>query len=203
MTQPMLRESIWDVANLRWEHGPSPVQCVFRKGRGGWEPWVIVAESAVMNRAGKRGLGLYAARHFRRDEFVGRYEGRVIRAFVNREEALASPECMRLVRRGRDKLITRRVSNDSGVELVDGEDCPPPFLHRINDPRGSGLRSNIELTPGGWVKVIQREVLAFDLDAGLDANIRSELRFSYGDDYWSIMERLGNTAELPLEVDSG
>lgn len=198
----MLRESNWDVVNLHWEHGPSPVQCVFRKGRGGWEPWVIVAESALMNRVGKRGLGLYAARRFRRDEFVGRYGGSVIKAFANRGEALASPECMRLVRRGRDKLITRRVSQGSGIELVDGEGGQPPFLHRTNDPRGSGLRSNVELTPGGWLKVIQREVPAFDIDANLDANIRSEIRFSYGDDYWRIMERLGNTADLPLEVDS-
>ena len=32
-----------------------------------------------------------------------------------------------LVRRGRDKLITRRVSQGSGIELVDGEGGPPPF----------------------------------------------------------------------------
>lgn len=201
MTQAMLRESRWDVVDLHWEHGPSPVQCVFRKGRRGWEPWVLVAESALMNRVGKSGLGLYAARRFRRDEFVGRYGGRVIKTFASRDAALASPECARRVRRGRDKLITRNASHGRGVELVDGEDGPPPFLHRINDPRGTRSRSNAELTPGGWIRVLQRSVPAFDLDVGIDANIKSELCVSYGSGYWSMMERLGTTADMALEVD--
>ena len=53
------------------------------------------------------------------------------------------------MRRGGDKLITRRPTHGAGVELVDGDGGPPPYLHRINDPRLSGLRANVELTPGG------------------------------------------------------
>jgi hypothetical protein len=41
-TQAALRDAEWDVAALNWEHGPSPVQCVFRRVQGGgWEPWVF------------------------------------------------------------------------------------------------------------------------------------------------------------------
>ena len=47
-TQAALRGAEWDVVELNWEHGPSPVNCVFRRVRGdSWEPWVIVARSAI------------------------------------------------------------------------------------------------------------------------------------------------------------
>lgn len=66
-SQRSLRESEWDVAALHWPHGQG--QCVFRRGRGGWEPWVVVARSAVLHRVRRDGLGLYASRPFRRDEY--------------------------------------------------------------------------------------------------------------------------------------
>ena len=68
-SQRSLRESEWDVAALHWPHGQG--QCVFRRGRGGWEPWVVVARSAVLHRVRRDGLGLYASRPFRRDEYTG------------------------------------------------------------------------------------------------------------------------------------
>ena len=148
---------------------------------------MIVARSAVMQRVGRRGLGLYAARSFKQDDYLGLYDGQVIGTFASRDAALASPACARLVRRGHDKLITRRRSHGGGVELVDGESGGPPFLHRMNDPRGTGMRANVELTPGGWVKVTQRRVPAFDLQQGVDANIGAELRLAYGDEYWGMI----------------
>lgn len=201
MSRSTLRDAVFDVATLHWEHGPTPIQCVFRRGRRGWEPWVVVAESAIMRRAGKTGLGLYAARSFRRDEYVGRYDGKIVGEYATRDEALASTACKRLVRRGKDKLITRRRREGPGVELVDGADGPPPFLHRINDPRGSGKRSNVDLTPGGWIRIRQRRVPAFDIDRGVDDNIDAELRFSYGDDYWNLISHVGG-AQLPVTLDS-
>ena len=54
------------------------VRCVFRRlPRGDWEPWVLVAESCIMRRVGRSGLGLYAARGFKHDELVGAYGGAV------------------------------------------------------------------------------------------------------------------------------
>ena len=191
-SQAALRDAEWDVVDLRWEHGPSPVQCVFRRTRGGWEPWVIVAQSAVMARAGREGLGLYAARSFKRDDYIGQYDGEVVGRFKSREEAVASVAARRLLAQGRDKLITR---NRGAVELVDGENGGPPFLHRMNDPRGSGLRANVELTWGGWVMATQTRVPAFKLYRGTEANIASELRLSYTDEYW----RLG-TKKAPIDL---
>ena len=200
-TQAALRDAAWDVAELQWAHGESPISCVFRRVRNGWEPWIIVAESAIMRRAGVRGLGLYAARTFRKDDYVGRYDGHVVGVFASREAALASPACRRLVMQGHDKLITRRPTRGSGVELVDGVSGGPPFLHRMNDPRGTSVYANVELTPGGWVQVVQRSVSPFDLNKGVDANIRAELRLSYGEEYWAVISRLGTRSEYAIEID--
>ena len=48
-SQSALRDAEWDVADLHWEAGPPggrTVRCVFRRVAGGWEPWVVEAESA-------------------------------------------------------------------------------------------------------------------------------------------------------------
>ena len=49
--------------------------------------------------------------------------------------------------------------------------------------------------------MVQARVPAFDLDAGIDANAGAELRFSYGDEYWELVDRIGTSAEYALEVD--
>ena len=186
-----------------WQHGPqgpTSVQCVFRRVQGGWEPWVIVAQSAIMQRVGRRGLGLYAARSFKQNDFLGRYDGSVKGTFANRDAALASAACRKLVQKGHDKLITRNLHH-GGVELVDGETGGPPFLHRMNDPRGTQMKANVHLTPGGWVRVAQLRVPAFDLQQGLDANIKAELRLEYGKEYWKMMDGLGTNAAHAIEVD--
>ena len=134
---------------------------------------------------------------------VGAYGGAVVGTYASRQAALASRECARLVRRGHDKLITRRPPDGGrGVELVDcDQGGGPPLLHRINDPRGTRLQPNVALTAGGWIQVVQRRVPAFDLDKDHEGNAASELRFSYGDEeYWELMERLGGSAEYALDV---
>ena len=208
-----LRGCEWDVCDLHWAHGSTRemrrAQCVFRRvplgaSRSEWAPWVLVAESCILRRVGKRGLGLYAARGFRRDDLVGLYEGAVVGTYPTRQAALDSRECARLVRRGHDKLITRRPRDGGrGVELVDGDRGGGlPLLHRINDPRGTRLQPNVALTPGGYIQVTQARVPAFDLEQDHEGNAASELRFSYGDEeYWDLMERLGGSAEYALEVD--
>lgn len=203
-SQAELKDAEWDVANLHWEAGPrekKTVRCVFRRIAGGWEPWVIEAESALLQRVGSHGLGLYTARTLKFQDVIGRYDGQVVGTFANRDAALASPQCASLVRHGADKLITRRPRQGPGVELVDGATSGPPFLPRINDPRGTRLQPNVELTPGGWARVTQRRVPAFDLAANIEANIGAELRLSYGDEYWDLVRRIGGSTEYALEVD--
>ena len=163
---------------------------------------MIEAESALLRRVGRRGLGLYAARAFKFEDYLGRYDGQVVGTYASRDAALASAQCASRVRHGADKLITRRPSHGPGVELVDGATSGPPFLPRMNDPtRGTRLQPNVELTPGGWVKVTQRRVPTFNLAADLDANVGAELRLSYGDDYWDHIARIGSSAEYAVVLD--
>jgi hypothetical protein len=210
-SQAALRASEWDVADVHWEHGATreqrSAQCVFRKGppHHAWEPWVVVAESCILHRVGRRGLGLYWAgrRRLQQGDFVGLYEGAVVGTYPTRQAALDSPQCARLVRKGHDKLITRRPRDGGrGVELVDGDQGGGlPLLHYINDPRGTRLHPNVALTPGGYIQAVQARVPAFDLERDLEGNAASELRFSYGDeDYWDLMERLGTSAHYALDV---
>ena len=198
-TQAALRDAEWDVVDLLWEHGPSPIQCVFRRIRGGWEPWVIVARSAIMARVGREGLGLYAARSFKQGQFLGRYSGEVVGRFRNREEALASAGARRLLAHGNDKLLTV-VPARGGVELIDGESAGPPFFQRMNDPIGTRLSANVRVTSGGWVEVKQKRIPAFRMSKSVEQNIASELRFEYGSEYWDLMSRLGSK-DAPIDLD--
>ena len=72
-TQAVLRNSEWDEENVQYHN--QTVTVVFRRSRGQepYEPWVIVAPSALMNRVGVSGLGLYAAKPMKKDQFVGKY----------------------------------------------------------------------------------------------------------------------------------
>lgn len=169
-----------------WPNGPAQckhVTCVYRRSKPAdeWQPWVVVAPSALLHRLGVSGRGLYAARAFRREERIGQYGGTVLGTFASRDEALASPFCGP----DRDKLITRRPSEGGpGVQLVCGHAAGPPFLQLINDPRGTRLGANVRLTQGGWVIALRARAKRFDLRRGLEANIGAELRLAYGDDFW-------------------
>ena len=198
-----LRNSEWDETDLHYPHTSSEkVACVFRKGapKHEWQPWVLVGESQILKSLGRVGKGVYAARSFPRDALVGRYEGTVVGAYDSRQEALASEEARRLVRRGHDKLMTRRLP-EGGIELIDGATSGPPHVPLCNDPRGTALTANAELTDGGYLRVVHARVPAFDLGKTLEQNARSELRIDYGARYWALMDRLGTSAEHALEVD--
>ena len=205
-----------DIRNSQWDEGPvryvrtgptgrpveTTVTVVFRKSGGEWEPWVVVAKSALMDLLGKDGLGLYAARPFKRDDVIGMYDGTVVGTYASREEALASDMARKLVRRQHDKLITRRVPNQRGVQLVDGVTGGPPYLHRCNDPRGTPYGPNVEIGDTGYMKVTRhRGIPAFDFGVDLAANIDAELRFDYGEGYWSMMQKLGTSPKYAIDAD--
>ena len=194
----------WDAVPVRWENGPSGYQeatvVYHRTPNTRWQPWVVVAESAVLNSLGFKGQGLYAAKAFKKDDVIGRYDGQVVGVFESRADALESDVTKRLVRMQRDKLITRN-RKGGGVELVDGHTQGPPFLAKVNDPRGTNMRPNVFISPFGYMCVLQARIPAFDFDLGLEANRASELRFSYGDEYWRMMSQLGKTRDTSIVVD--
>ena len=61
----------WEVVELRPEHFPIlqttlPMQIIYQRVDGEWVPHLLVAESAILHRAGApRGMGVYALRRFR------------------------------------------------------------------------------------------------------------------------------------------
>ena len=203
LSHAALRTSEWDEAEVHYPHAASTkMTYVFRRGPPShqWEPWVVIGESAILRSLGRSGMGLYAARSFARDAIVGRYEGTIVGAYPSRQDALDSPEAKRLVRRAHDKLLTRRLPQ-GGVELIDGETATAPHIPLINDPRGTALTANAELTDGGYLRIVHARVPAFDLERTLEQNARSELRIEYGSRYWRMMEALGADANTAIEVD--
>ena len=196
-----LRNCEWDEFQASWDHGPS-VTYVYRRvaGQSEFEPWVVVARSALLARLGVTGLGVYAARPFRQDEYIGKYDGSLVGHFGSREEAMTSAQARRLMRRGHDKLVTVRTSGSAGVDLLDGEHGGAPYIQLCNDPRNTRLGANAELSDYGWLRVTRARIPAFDLDKTIEQNLQSELRWEYGDDYWDFHESLG-THELPIECD--
>jgi hypothetical protein len=200
--QAALRHSEWDEVDLRYDGGT--IALVYRRTRGScrFEPWVYVAPSAILRRLGAHGLGLYAARPFKRNDYVGQYpHDAVVGRYPTREAAREAPETRRLLMRGHDKLVTVRAPNGPGFLLLDGEGGGPPHVERANDPRGTALAPNAALTDTGWLRITQARVPRFDLEKPLDENIYSELRYDYGDSYWDLHELLGRSAAHALEVD--
>eukprot|EP00966_Prymnesium_polylepis_P020720 476813-Prymnesium_polylepis.2 len=100
-----------------------------------------------------------------------------------REAALAAPEAQQLVGQGHDKLACVRAQGP-GFLLLDGANGGPPFVQLCNDPRGTALQPNAQLTDAGYLRVTQTRVRPFDTSKYLDENIHSELRISYGSAYW-------------------
>ena len=87
--QSQLRNSDWDECSVQYNNGT--VTYVYRRAPGElyFEPWVVVGPSAILTRVGTRGLGLYAATAFRRDDYVGQYNGRVVGLYPTRAAALS------------------------------------------------------------------------------------------------------------------
>ena len=198
-----LRNSEWDEAEVHYPHAASTkMTYVFRRGppTHQWEAWLVVGESAILKSLGRSGMGLYAARSFSRDAIVGRYEGTVVGTYPSRQAALDSNEARRLVRRAHDKLITRRLPQ-GGVELVDGESSGAPHIPMVNDPRGTALTPNAEITEGGYLRIVHARVPAFDLERTLQENARSELRIEYGSLYWKMMDALGTNVHNSIHVE--
>ena len=201
--QAAIRQSEWDECAVHYGHGPSPVTYVYRRGPPSqqWEAWVVVAESAILRRLGRRGMGLYAGRAFTEGQYLGKYEGALVGHYDTRRDALTAPETRRLLRRGHDKLVAVRAAHGPGFDLLDGESAGPPYLQMANDPRGTRLQPNVELTEAGWMRVLRGRVPAFSVDRSLEENINSELRWDYGDDYWDLHTLLGTDTTHAIEVD--
>ena len=63
------------------------------------------------------------------------------------------------------------------------------------------MRPNVFISPFGYMRVLQARIPPFNFDLGLEANRASELRFSYGDEYWQTMARLGKSDDFSILVE--
>ena len=182
VSQAAIRRSKWRVSRVPYRGGE--ISCVYRHKRGKeWEPWTVVAPSALLRRLGIDSLGLYAARPFEDEDYVGVYPmNDVVGRYASREEAVTSKEAIERDIRGRDKMITVRSKGE--VLLLDGERGEGAQVQRANDPRGTRLRPNTYITDAGYMRVTSA-VPAFRFDKSVEQNVRSELRYSYGDDFWA------------------
>jgi len=200
-TTQQVQNCEWCSITVAYPHSSGGnVQYVYcrRPGRTLYEAWVVVAESALLSRLGKRGRGLYCARAFSRDDLIGQYTGNVVGNWQTREEAIQSRPVQSLVRHGKDCLMAVRAVG-GGWDIVDGASAAEPFLQRINDPRGTRYRPNVDVSDWGYVRCVAARIPGFRLDRTLDENCAAELKLRYDDSFWDIFQRLGS-AEMPLEV---
>jgi len=184
---------------------------VFRKDQGGWKSHLLIAESALLHRAGATpGLGVYALRKFRGpreltvprsreipgDE-IGFYGGAVVASAPSQLQADAMSN--QLVLQGSTYLLTMRIQGHKGWHVVDGNlQSVLPFMQRINDPHGTTLLPRCMVSQMGLFTAAM-DIPAVDLNKPLRGQARCELSFEYNDHYWEIHDRLGSES-LPLDV---
>ena len=184
------------------------VEIVYRRalgGVGGWEPYLLVAQSNAMRSIGIVHKGLYALKAFRGPRItnlgqipgdrIARYGGQVLGTFPNIGSPAAIAAYTSWALEGRGSLLTYRVNPGEGMSVIDGYGSGPPFLYRINDARGTARPVNVRVGQTGYAAAI-RPIPAADLQAPNLASIAaSELLMNYDGgtpgSYWNLQGTLG------------
>ena len=202
----------WDSVTLSPAFHPAlhttlPMTIVYIRDTAlGWLPHLLVAESALLSRAGApRGLGVYALKRFRgpreadanNGDVIGYYGGAVIASAPSQREA--NQQAQTFVRQGRQYLLSMRIPGHVGWHVVDGEQQSVlPLLHRANDSHGTPFVARCTVSDFGLFKAA-RDIPPLDWTRPLSEQAASELSFEYGSEYWETHGMLG-TADLPLDV---
>ena len=204
----------WDVVTTRavgfaGDLNPTlgDVEIVYRRetGGGGWEPYLMVAQSHALRSIGITHPGLYALKAFRGPRQtrlgnapghrIGRYGGQVLGTFPDIGSDDAKAAITKWAREGRGSLLTYRVNPGEGTSVIDGHGSGPPFMYRINDARGTGRPTNVRFGETGYTTAT-RSIPAVDLEApNLAAIAASELLVNYEaggrGSYWKLQQTLG------------
>ena len=204
----------WDSVSLDPAFHPAlqtvlPMVIVYiRDGTLGWLPHLLIAESALLRRAGApRGLGVYALKRFRgprepggnNGDEIGHYGGKVIASAPTQKDA--NKLAQSFVQQGHQYLMALRVQGHVGWHVVDGEErSVMPSLYRVNDPRGTPFATRCTVSEFGLFRAA-RDIPPLDWTRPLSEQAASELSFEYGAEYWDSHDLLGS-ADLPLTVGS-
>ena len=116
----------------------APVTLVWKVSASGvGQPWVMVAESAMLRAVATGELGLYAWRAFEKEELIGRYAGTVIGTYGPHEHSRLEADYADVKARGAGDMVVELdvPGSKTKVQLVDAAGAGPPFLQRANDAR--------------------------------------------------------------------
>jgi hypothetical protein len=168
-----------------------------------WVPWVYVRDSAVLRSV--RILdekGLYAAQKFPAGVEIGRYMGFVMGVSGRVRPEAEVAELERTGRAGYLMTIDRIIVDGNRPTQTEAEQAvsadrvlypdaawayPGSFIHIINDFKGTGFHANVSVEQDGTVRTIT-SVPRYNTDLSIIQNARSELLYSYGKDYWDMMQ---------------
>ena len=204
----------YDVYKLTTLRFAPSVEIINRRKQGGsWEPFLMVAPSAVLSANGLVGDGLYSLLQYSSDSEarIGRYSGMVIARFAEPEGRCAQEEMARFAQEGRRHMLLMRVDDGQDAALVDGSGVFLPKISMANDARGmhrpdipsTCLRNNARFGRDGkgyLFKMRGRAIPAANVAASSLSELwRSEILVSYSSFYWNLQERVGSE-ELPLDL---
>ena len=163
----------------------------------------MIAESAIMNKAKvvQRGIGVYALKRFRGrkekrggltfkmlpgDE-IGYYGGRVVAMAETKLVADRFGQALVWKNKNDSRYLLTVDAGVIGMEgyiVIDGEKDPVlPYLHRVNDPRGTELKARCAVDKYGLFTALV-DIPALDMTIPLRKQSTCELSFEYGDKYW-------------------
>lgn len=167
----------------RVERSPTPGELQF-------VPWLLVAPSVLLARLGIEGRGLYALRPFVRGDCIGKYDGQQVGTpQPDSRSAVQQPAVQQLVQSGNVYLMVVRKAPKENV-VIDGT-FSKSFLQFGNDPTGTRRQASCQLTAGGYVRVLQEHIPAFNMERCLLDNARSEILLCYGDGFWAYHNAMG------------
>ena len=168
-----------------------PMVLVWREGDGVWQPWVAVMESAALRKQGIREAGLYAWGAMKKGQEIGTYAGGVAARWDGKEPAGARLDKWRELRRAGNTMIVEVMLEGACSEWIDGSKMGPPFLQNANDARGvksgtGGAFGNTARCVNGDMEAMKGMggAASWTVAMGWAQVARSEILWSYGNEYW-------------------
>ena len=203
------RVTVWHAADYPALQTEGDMLYVEALVNGEWVPHVLIADSALLNRARARlklgdackGRGVYAMRRFKPPrelggskrarlqpgDIVGYYGGAVEASARTKSAAIAKVAALAATEQGRHLLSMRLHPRQPWVVVNGARDAPLPFLQCVNDPRGTGFLARAAYSATGCLAMM-RAVVPLRLDLPLMQQPGSEISAEYDGDGESVSD---------------